>query len=99
MTGFQDPVNTAIAQFISKSKTNIALYRDWWYLPIYQEGLGLTRVGDMVHSLQVHMLYNVILTARTHLVVGIPTWSDPVIRLFDQAIQTWGRDFDILYDL
>ena len=54
-------------------------------LPPGQGGLGLTKVCDMVHRLQAHMLCKVILAARAHTFMGLPTWVDPVIRLFDQA--------------
>ncbi|KAL7993904.1 hypothetical protein Plhal703r1_c60g0165281 [Plasmopara halstedii] len=41
------------------------------------------------------MLCKVILAGR--LTLNFPSWADPVIRLFDQAISPWGEDFDILY--
>ncbi|UIZ28705.1 hypothetical protein KXD40_009211 [Peronospora effusa] len=96
-TGFQDQVSTLISRFLCKSKSNIALPKDWWFLPPGLGGLGLTPVSDMIHSLQVHMLCKVILAARTHSIAGVPSWVEPVIRLFDQAISPWGQDFDILY--
>ncbi|CAI5716704.1 unnamed protein product [Peronospora effusa] len=96
-TGFQDQVSTLISRFLCKSKSNIALPKDWWFLPPGLGGLGLTPVSDMIHSLQVHMLCKVIVAARTHSIAGVPSWVEPVIRLFDQAISPWGQDFDILY--
>ncbi|RQM12278.1 hypothetical protein DD237_005717 [Peronospora effusa] len=96
-TGFQDQVSTLISRFLCKSKSNIALPKDWWFLPPGLGGLGLTPVSDMIHSLQVHMLCKVIVAARTHSIAGVPSWVEPVIRLFDQSISPWGQDFDILY--
>lgn len=71
--------------------------KDWWHLSPVPGGLGFTRVGVMINSLQLHILCKVILAARAHLYTGIPTWVDPVILLFDNAISPWGRDFDIIY--
>ncbi|KAF4138706.1 hypothetical protein GN958_ATG12101 [Phytophthora infestans] len=51
----------------------------------------------MIKSLQLHMLCKVILAGRTPPGTSIPSWADPVIRLFDQAVTPWGKDFDILY--
>ena len=51
----------------------------------------------MIHSLQVYMLCKLILAARTHSAKGVPTWAEPVIRLFDLTISPWGQDFNILY--
>ncbi|RQM12288.1 hypothetical protein DD237_005720 [Peronospora effusa] len=36
-------------------------------------------------------------STRTHSIAGVPSWVEPVIRLFDQSISPWGQDFDILY--
>ena len=51
----------------------------------------------MIHSLQIHMLCKLILAARTHSTKDVPTWAEPVIRLFDLTIFPWGQDLDILY--
>ncbi|CEG44237.1 uncharacterized protein PHALS_14498 [Plasmopara halstedii] len=76
-------------------KTSNALPRDWWFLPLSKGGLGLAPIPDTIRSLQLHMLCKVILAGR--LTLNFPSWADPVIRLFDQAISPWGEDFDILY--
>ena len=75
---------------ICKSKSTI---KDWWFVPQNLGGLGLTSAKDMIHSLQVHMLCKLILAARTHSAKDVPTWAEPVIRLFDVTISPWGQDF------
>ncbi|OWY93338.1 hypothetical protein PHMEG_00037317, partial [Phytophthora megakarya] len=44
-----------------------------------------------------HMLCKVVVAARTPSLKNNPSWIDPVIQLFDQAVSPWGKDFDILY--
>ena len=72
-TGFQDQVTHLISRFICKDKSKIALSKNWWFLPPGQGGLGLTKVCDMVHSLQAHVRCKVILPARDHTFMGLPT--------------------------
>ncbi|EGZ04866.1 hypothetical protein PHYSODRAFT_461533, partial [Phytophthora sojae] len=96
-TGFQDRLHSLIARFVCRDKSSNALPQAWWFLPPGQGGLGITPVADMIRSLQLHMLCKVIIATRQTLGRDVPSWVEPIIRLFDQAVQPWGRDFDILY--
>ncbi|TDH71915.1 uncharacterized protein CCR75_005699 [Bremia lactucae] len=96
-TGFQQQVNSIIARFICRNKSNIALSKQWWFLPPDKGGLGLTSLSTMIQSLQLHMLCKVIITTRSSQNNEVPSWVEPVIKLFDNAIYPWGKIFDILY--
>ena len=96
-TSFQDQFTHLISRFLCKYRSKIALSKNWRFLLPGQDSLGLTKVCDMVQNLQAHMLCKIILAARAHTFMGLPTWVDPVIRLFDQAISPYGHAFDILY--
>ncbi|TDH72445.1 uncharacterized protein CCR75_005702 [Bremia lactucae] len=96
-TGFQHQVDSVIARFICRSKSNIALSKQWWFLPPDKGGLGLTPISTMIQSLQLNMLCKVILTTRSSLNNAVPSWVDPIIQIFDSAIYPWGINFDILY--
>ncbi|EEY58983.1 uncharacterized protein PITG_12003 [Phytophthora infestans T30-4] len=96
-TGFQNQLLQLISRFICRFRSSNAPPRAWWFLPPHNGGLNITPICDMIKSLQLHMLCKVILAERIPPATAIPSWVEPVIRLFDLAVAPWGRDFDILY--
>ncbi|CEG41107.1 uncharacterized protein PHALS_11272 [Plasmopara halstedii] len=94
-TGFQDQLLRLISRFMCRFKTSNTLLRDWWVLPLGQGGLGLAPIPNTVRSFQVFMMCKMILIGR--LTPNVTSLADPFIRLFDQAISSWGEHFDILY--
>ncbi|KAI9918891.1 hypothetical protein PsorP6_011255 [Peronosclerospora sorghi] len=96
-TGFQDQVNSLHERYINRSKSKRALPKSWWYLPPGQGRLGLTPISSMLQSLQLQMLCKVIRSSRHPPNQVTPSWAEPIIPLFDQAVSPWGRDYDILY--
>lgn len=99
-SGFQDQIKTVIATFLgdpsSTARLSTTLASDWWYTPRSQGGLGLTQFDDSVNALQVHALVRVVRSVRAcqH---SLPSWVTPVIEVFRQAMNVWGRPLDILY--
>ena len=50
-----------------------------------------------MHSLQAHMLCKLILEIKAHDHMGLLTWVDPLIRLFNISVFSLAYNDDIIY--
>jgi hypothetical protein len=77
-------------------KSSAALPESWWRVPKTKGGLGIIDIETNIDNLQLSALVRFILQVRKNPSV-IPSWASPIIQLFNEAMQPWGHDFDILY--